>query len=365
MRINWYRSKVDPDVMRQLCERSDARALIHVGAQLGLYALTGTAAWLCYRHIDAANWLWTVPLLLLCLFLHGTNGSFFGGVACHELGHKTPFATARLNAFFLRVYAFLSWFEPTSYRASHSRHHQSTTHADDDGEVVLPLIFDYRSIPFFLSAIALHPPSVWRQLRFMVAAAQGDLTREGFFRSEWLRRVVPESDAKTRHEIIRWARIVVGGHLLLATVFVLSGNWFLVVLITFGCLYSNWLTILTGLPQHFGLKPNTPDFRICCRTYTCHWVPAFFYWNMQYHVEHHMFPAVPFYHLPRLRAAIAHDLPPATHGLLATWKHEMLPIIRQQRVNPNYMVVPPLPKNEGVFASDSELYSEAGGRTAR
>ncbi|MFM8792728.1 MAG: fatty acid desaturase [Solirubrobacterales bacterium] len=56
----------------------------------------------------------------------------------------------------------------------------------------------------------------------------------------------------------------------------------------------------------------TPEFRP--------WVVPFevtgdIYWNMNYHVEHHMYPGVPCYHLPRLRKLIEADLGPATLGL--------------------------------------------------
>ena len=62
-----------------------------------------------------------------------------------------------------------------------------------------------------------------------------------------------------------------------------------------------------------------------------------------YHLEHHMFPAVPFYNLPKLRKAIEHDLPPATHGLVATWK-EMLELRRRCIADPAYRYLPPLPE---------------------
>ncbi len=74
-----------------------------------------------------------------------------------------------------------------------------------------------------------------------------------------------------------------------------------------------------------------------------------------------MFPAVPFYNLPRLRAEslIEHDLPPAPHGLWATWQ-ELLPIIRRGSAqDPTYTYVPPLPKNEGDRADDRTLLREA------
>jgi fatty acid desaturase len=81
---------------------------------------------------------------------------------------------------------------------------------------------------------------------------------------------------------------------------------------------------------------------------------------MQYHVEHHMFPAVPFYNLPRLRKAIEHDLPPAPHGLRATWK-ELVPILKRQRREPGYFFAPKLPSGEpiGIFVGDDMLRAEA------
>jgi fatty acid desaturase len=108
------------------------------------------------------------------------------------------------------------------------------------------------------------------------------------------------------------------------------------------------------------MTPDVPDFRLCCRTFTCSWFPAFLYWNMQYHVEHHMFPAVPFYNLPRLRKAIEHDLPPAPHGLLATWR-ELIPILKRQRREPGYFFAPPLPGETsiGTFVGDDTLRAEA------
>lgn len=357
-RISWYRCKVDKAVMSGLMKRSDARGLLQVIPQLGLYALTGTLAYQAYLRVNAHTWPWAVPLVLLCLFLHGTNGSFFGGIACHELSHKTPFASPTLNAFFLRVYAFLAWFDPIGYRQSHIRHHQSTVYKDLDGEVVLPVCLDWHGIKFVLCALAFHPRSFPNLFLFWVDAARNRIRRDCFFRAPWLSEVLPESDAALRGEWTRWARFVLFGHLFLATVFVVSGHWFLVVVFTLGCQYSGWLTVLTGAAQHVGMSPNVPDFRLNSRTYTCGWLPAFLYWNMQYHVEHHMFPAVPFYNLPRLRAAIAHDLPEAPHGLIATWR-QLWPIMKRQREDPTYVFVPKLPGNDGERVGDTQVYREA------
>ena len=358
IKITWYRCKVNRALMSELMKRSDARGFLQAGGQLLLFAITGTLAWLAWRHLNAANWPWMLPLVLLALFAHGTNGSFLGGIACHELCHKTPFATQFWNTFFLKIYAFLGWFDPVGYRASHIRHHQVTVHKEHDGEITQPLGLDWHGFWFTVKVLTIDPHWVWKSIRFMFAAAFGDLTHDGFFKSAWLQRVVPETDAKGRRELINWARIVVIGHLALATLFILTGQWFLIIVVNLGTFYCGWLVMLCGAPQHVGLASDVNDFRLNTRTYTCGPIPAFFYWNMQYHVEHHMFPAVPFYNLPRLREAIKHDMPPATHGLWATWC-DIQVILKRQRDQPGWVYQPPLPQNDGDRADDTTLLNEA------
>ena len=171
---------------------------------------------------------------------------------------------------------------------------------------------------------------------------------------DWYEFVMPESNDKIRREHRNWARFCLIGHALLAAIFIATGHWFLIFIFNIGTMYCGWLSFLCGVPQHFGMCPDVPDHRLSCRTFTCSFVPAFLYWNMQYHVEHHMFPAVPFYNLPRLRKAIEYDLPPAPHGLWATWK-EIMRIHREQRTDPNYMAVPVLPKSQGGRMADDVL----------
>ena len=342
IKINWYRTKVDKAVMSALMKKSDAKAFAQVIPQLLLYVVTGTLAYLAFLNVHVTNWPWSVPLVLLALFAHGTFANYFGGIAGHELCHKTPFKTQFWNDFFLAIYAFLAWFDPVSYRLSHVKHHQATVHKEHDGEVVLPQGLSWHGVIFTLTQLTIDPLIPFKLLRSWGYAAFGESSQSLFFTSDWMERILPKTKAELRRDHRNWARIVLLGHLALATLFVVTGHWFLIIIVTLGCQYCSWLQMLCAMPQHIGLTPNTSDFRLCCRTYTCGWLPAFLYWNMQYHIEHHMFPAVPFYNLPRLRHAIEHDLPPAPHGLLATWQ-ELGPIMRRQRHDPNYIFVPALP----------------------
>jgi fatty acid desaturase len=91
-----------------------------------------------------------------------------------------------------------------------------------------------------------------------------------------------------------------------------------------------------------GLQDNVNDFRLCTRTFLVNPFVQFLYWHMNYHIEHHMYAAVPCYKLGKLHRAIQHDLPPTPVGIIATWQ-EIIPIVNKQNVDPTYQYVPPVP----------------------
>ena len=351
-KINWYRCKVDPKLMSELMQCSDWQGFRQAAGHFGLWCLTGTLAYLAYRQITTANWLWSVPVLLAALFAHGTVGSFLGGTACHELSHKTPFKTKSVNEFFLKIFAFFGWWDQVWFRPSHIRHHQVTVYHAYDGEVVLPQKMTLKDWRFWLTVFAWNPINTWGTLKTYYRRATGHLD------NDWYEFVLPDSNADLRRQHRNWARFTLIGHLLLAAIFIATGHWFLIVIINLGSQYCALLGTLCGSPQHIGLSPNVPDHRLSCRTYTASWLPSFLYWNMQYHIEHHMFPAVPFFNLPKLHRAIEHDLPATPQGLWATWKG-IFAVLRQQELDPNYTFVPQLPQSTGTRAEDDVLEREA------
>lgn len=90
-RINWYRSPIDKAHLGQLMKRSNLRGWLQTIAHLGLFVTTGVLAYVAYLNVVPANWPWSLPLLLVALFLHGTMGPFpgliAGGASCaSELG---------------------------------------------------------------------------------------------------------------------------------------------------------------------------------------------------------------------------------------------------------------------------------------
>jgi Na+-transporting NADH:ubiquinone oxidoreductase subunit F len=117
------------------------------------------------------------------------------------------------------------------------------------------------------------------------------------------------------------------------------------------------LMVVYGLTQHAGLAENVLDHRLNCRTVYMNFINRFLYWNMNYHVEHHMFPLVPYHAVPRLHEAVKEDMPRPYPSLLTAWK-EIIPTLLRQRKDPAFHVkrVLPEPKarlNEGSYTSEA------------
>jgi len=99
--------------------------------------------------------------------------------------------------------------------------------------------------------------------------------------------------------------------------------------------------ILFGYNQHAGLTENVLDHRLNTRTFHLNPVGRFIYWNMNYHLEHHMFPMVPYHALPRLHERMKADSPAPYPTLWAAWR-EILPALIRQARDPSHFVRRPL-----------------------
>jgi fatty acid desaturase len=71
----------------------------------------------------------------------------------------------------------------------------------------------------------------------------------------------------------------------------------------------------------------------------------FLYWNMNYHVEHHMFPMVPYHALPKLHEVIKHDTPVPCASTIEAYFDEIIPALFKQQRDPTYTVRRPLPSS--------------------
>ena len=101
-------------------------------------------------------------------------------------------------------------------------------------------------------------------------------------------------------------------------------------------IYGATLFQFTAMLQHGGLKADSWDHRESTRTVYLNPILGWcMYMNMQYHIEHHLFPQVPFYNLPKLHEAIKDQLPTPNYGFIDGLL-EMIPAIIKQSKDPNY-----------------------------
>lgn len=324
--INWYRTKLPREEMKAVHQRSDLLGAAQTLGYLGVLVATASLSLYSFYH-----WPWWCTLL--ALFLHGTVYAFQIN-AVHELIHGTVFKTRWLNDVFARFFAFIGGINHLGFAESHQRHHRYTLHPPEDLEVTLPIRY---VIMDFIRQGFIMPLHWYRGLKGTVRIATGR------FEGEWEKTLYPPEEIEVRWQVRSWAWTLYLGHMALILICTWMQWWLVPVLITFGTCYGGWLFFLCNSTQHIGLCDEAPDFRLCCRTFTVNPVVQFLYWHMNYHIEHHMYAAVPCYRLGRLHRAIKHDLPPIPHGIVATWK-EIAMIQDIQKDDPEYQHAQAIPQ---------------------
>ena len=350
LRIKWYRCPIDPFVLRELSKPSDLQGFQMALGHLGLWLLTGALSF-----YFAVEQLWLG--FLLTIFLHGTVGTFFSAPH-HELCHGTVFKTKRLNEIFLRIFSTLGLQNFHIYKMSHSYHHRFTLHRIADKEVVLPktpsLRFLYLLQLFtFNFTGGFESRGLFPMMRglFRVAA---DRMEQPY--NEWGTELYAEFPEE-RLKAVHWARYLIAVHLSFAVFAMLIGYPILILIVSLHPFIGNWLRYFVGAPMHCGLRSDVSDFRKCVRTITLDPISEFLYWHMNWHLEHHMFAAVPCYNLKKLYEAVADDMPkPRT--LISSWK-EMLEVIKQQEADPAYEFDTPVPPQRTRKEKEQQLELEA------
>jgi fatty acid desaturase len=79
-------------------------------------------------------------------------------------------------------------------------------------------------------------------------------------------------------------------------------------------------------------------------------VLRFIYWNMNYHVEHHMFPMVPYHRLPELHEEMKAYCPPPYESVVSAYR-EIIPAILRQVREPDWSIQRPIPRDPSTNLS--------------
>ncbi len=323
----WYHSEVPRKVMKELMQRSDGPAirdtLVWLGL-LGVSAAGGIAFW--------GSWA-CVPFFFVYGLLYGSSCDS----RWHECGHGTAFKTGWMNDVVYHIASFMIMRNPVTWRWSHARHHTNTITVGLDPEIgfmrppmILKMALNFIGIPYIFYDLR----TLVRHAIYGVNAAE--------------QTYIPESE---RSKAVFWARLHMAIYAATLIVALLLQSWLPLMLIGGARVYGCWHMYMTGLIQHGGLAEDVVDHRLNSRTVYMNPISRWLYWNMNYHIEHHMFPMVPYHALPRLHALIKHDLPEPNPSIYAAYVEMVGALLRQQN-DPTYYARKELPASARPYREE-------------
>lgn len=301
----WYHSDIPRAEMKALMKRTDQPAIrdtiILYGCMI-VFASIGIALW--------PSW-WSAPFWLA----YGVLYTSASDSRWHECGHGTAFKTPWMNNVVYNIASFMIIRNPVTWRWSHARHHTDTIIVGRDPEIAV--MRPPRAAIMLLNVIGL--PDTMNGLRRMLLNASGKLDAEEA-------TFIPEQDAP---QVIRVARIWTVIYAATLALAIVMQSILPLMLIGLPRLYGAWHFIMTGYLQHGGLADDVLDHRLNSRTVLINPISRFIYLNMNYHVEHHMFPMVPYHRLPALHERIKDDLPAPDPSIWQAYRR-ILPILWRQ-----------------------------------
>jgi fatty acid desaturase len=314
----WYKCDIARPRMKELMRRSDGPAMRDTALWIGLMIATGGAGAYFW-----GSW-WCLPFFLAYGVLYGSASDS----RWHECGHGTAFKTQWKNDAVYQLASFMIMRNPVIWRWSHSRHHTDTIIVGRDPEIVAMRPPDVAKVALNFFGIVDVPQAMWNMLRYTAGHLNG--AEKDF---------VPEAE---RRKVFQVARVWTLIYAVVIGTCLWTGSILPLMLIGLPRMYGAWHHVLTGITQHVGLAEDVLDYRLNCRTVQLNPLSRFVYWNMNYHVEHHMFPMVPYHALPKLHDEMRLDCPPPYRGLFEAYR-EILPTLLRQLKDPEFFVRRELP----------------------
>jgi len=286
---------IDRAALKPLAQRSDRAGLMRLGGHAATLAGTGALVLLTAGQ----------PLLLLpAMALHGAALMFLFA-PLHETIHRTAFKSRALNDGVAFVCGLFLLLPPDYFRAFHFAHHRWTQDPARDPELAGGGRPGSRAA--FLLYLTGLPYWSW-QARILLTHASGRVD-------------APFITPAQRPRIAREARLVLGIYGACAAASVLFASpLFLLLWVGPALLGQPWLRVFLAA-EHM-LCPLTPEMERNTRT-TLTAAPLRYYgWNMNYHAEHHLAPALPFHALPAAHDALRRNLQVTSPGYASVF-HEI------------------------------------------
>ncbi len=315
----WYQSPIPRENMRELLVRKNGPAIRDT---IIWFTLIFTSAGLVF--LFWGSWFVIFPYILYSVLYASTSDSRW-----HESSHGTAFKTDWMNNLLYEISSFMVFRQSTVWRWSHARHHSDTIIRGRDPEIAVPRPPIIRKIILTFFGISAAVP----ELKKLLKHAAGKIDPQ-------VATYVPEHEYKS---VFLKARVYLSIYLLVIVLSIIYWTILPLMFIGLPTLLGTWLLPVYGLTQHAGLDENVLDHRLNSRTVYMNRLNRFLYWNMNYHVEHHMYPLVPYHALPELHKLMKEDCPEPYNGIIEAYR-EIIPALLKQRKDASYFVKRKLPE---------------------
>lgn len=317
----WYKPKIDKKTLKELSKRSDIKGLLDISIFIVALILSG------YLCILSWGTLWSIPALLLY------GNIFYCKIISiqHETNHETYFKTRALNKFFYHITSLLGGFEAVRWKWSHFHHHTYTIFTHEE-------VYDYENnspkptepIRFLLNFLPLGPIINIQKIRHFT---HFEIIKHSFgIITPVVNITVPEKEIK---KIINSSRLYVGFWLIIILSSIFFKTWLPIIMLILPPFYGNTILMICGMTQHAGLADNVKDHRKSTRTVIMNPFFSFLYSNMEYHIEHHIFPKIPCHNLKAFHNVVKDQMPTPRKGIINAYK-EIIPAIFKQAKDKNY-----------------------------
>ena len=218
-------------------------------------------------------------------------------------------------------------FEPVRWRWTHTLHHSYTLHTQEPHDFEIQVDRPSKLFKYFVSFIPFGP-FLWIHQSYLAETFKNALG----IMTPVIKDYVPKEH---QWKVFLSARIHMSIWLLIIFYSVYFQTILPVLFFLLPTFYGNTLFYLCGLTQHAGLAFDVKDHRVNTRTVILNPILSWLYIKLEYHIEHHMFPQVPWYNLPKLHNLIKDQLPKPNNGLISAYI-DIVPVIIKQAFNPNY-----------------------------
>ena len=260
--------------VRELHVKVPAWNLVCVLYPLAWCVTAATVEWVSAGRVGILRWVIRVAgMMLIGMFIQAI------GILMHEALHGNLFQSARLNRWATFAFGVPAFFSGTAYKVAHLNHHRQTRTKRDQDEIsnLCKTPAQYRAIFYALFFAAT--------FMYLFTVLPRTAIQIGTYRERCAIALEYTAIVMICSGVIIWGAGAGHANWLL---------WYWILPVQVAMFLSN----IRGLSEH--LCTSMAHVLEKTRTVRSNGLVSFLMLNLNYHLEHHLFPGVPWYNLPKV-----------------------------------------------------------------